>query len=340
MYEEITYEESLKKENTIYVDVRSPKEYSEYTIPGSINIPVLLDNERAEIGTLYKQGQINTAKQIGINSISKRLPEIFAQFINLSLKYNDIYIFCSRGGYRSSAIAGLLFSMDIKVHKIHGGYKKYRKYIVKKNQELIENIKPIVLYGNTGTGKTDILAELNKKGYPIIDLEKNSNNRGSVLGAVGLGKPYTQKYFESLLNEELLKINNQYVFIEGESKRIGNIFIPDILFNKMKEGIHINIKSDMSFRIKNLKREYVKDNDDELKKALNPLKKYISEDKVNYYYKCFDNNNYDEVIQDLCENYYDKNYKSKDKDYKYTFKNFDSIKCADEIIYTFKELFK
>lgn len=339
MYEEITYEESLQKENTIYVDVRTPKEYSDFTIPNAINIPVLLDDERVEIGTLYKNGEIDKAKQVGINAISKRLPQVFAKFLELYNTYEDVYIFCSRGGYRSSALAGLLFSMDIKVHKIHGGYKKYRKYIIEENNKMMENLIPIVLYGNTGTGKTELLKEIKRRGYPVIDLEKNSNNRGSVLGAVGLGKPNTQKHFESLLHEELLTVKNKYVFIEGESKRIGNVFIPDILFNKIKNGIHINIVSPIENRVELLYNEYVSDNDDELRAALEPLRRYMPTQKIDEYNDLFDKGDYKSVIKDLCFNYYDNNYKSKDREFKYTFNNTDIIKCVDEIINTFEKYF-
>ena len=117
MFETASYEESLKEQNKIYVDVRTPKEYAKETIPGAVNIPVLLNDERVVVGTLYKQKDPESAKLAGVQFISKRLPEIFAEFQKLNKEYGKVYVFCSRGGYRSSSLVSFIYSLGIHIFK-------------------------------------------------------------------------------------------------------------------------------------------------------------------------------------------------------------------------------
>lgn len=336
MYESISYEESLKLFGSkIYVDVRSPSEFKEFTIPNSINIPILNDEERKIVGTLYDSNKYDESKIYGIDAVSKRLPEIFRRYISLNNQYKNIIIFCARGGYRSSAVASFLKALGLRVYKISGGYKKYRKFVMDTIKEEIPKINFITLYGNTGTGKTKIINRIKEKGYDTIDLEMCANHKGSYLGMIGMGEPNSQKMFESLLVESLINRKTDKIIIEGESKKIGKVVIPDILFEKILSSEKIGINSKIDFRILNIKEDYIADNDEELKDSIRKLKRYISNEKVEKYNKLIDNKDYDSVIKDLCVNYYDPMYESRIRNFIKIYENFDNDKTAEKIIKDF-----
>ncbi len=329
----LSYENILKLNNKIYVDVRSPLEFKESTIPGAINIPVLLNEERERVGTLYVGKKLNESKLFAIESISKRLPEIFKKFLELKKEYENIIVFCSRGGYRSKSIVSLLNSIDISVSRIDGGYKSYRNYVLDNMDKLISTVTPIVLYGNTGCGKTKILQELKIRDYPVIDLEGLANHRGSILGSVGLDEQPRQKMFESLLFEELYKYQNSYIFLEGESKRIGKVLIPESLYEKMANNINIKIESDIDYRVNLLVDEYAStDNKEEIANAISLLKKFISNEHLNDLLNALEEDDYEYIARQLCINYYDIRYKNRVKNFDFNFYNEDPVKTADEII--------
>ena len=153
----ISFEDFLKEENAILIDVRTPKEFLLEKIPNSVNIPVLLDEERVAVGTTYVQRSKESAKKMGIEFISKRLPEIFEQVQELSKKYSKLVFMCARGGMRSSSITSLFGSLGYKVAKLEGGYKAYRDFILNNLPIENEKFKYIVIHGRTGVGKTKIL---------------------------------------------------------------------------------------------------------------------------------------------------------------------------------------
>lgn len=344
MYETISYEKSLNEKDSIYVDVRTPREYNLYTIPGAINIPVLLDEERGIVGTLYKQKSVEEAKLAGVTFIANRLPEIFSQFQELYAQYKKVYVFCSRGGYRSSSIVSFLFSLGIHILKIEGGYKAYRQYIRLQLPEIVKKIHPIVLYGNTGCGKTKILQEIRKMDYPVVDLEALANHRGSLLGGVGLGEQRSQKMFESYLYEDLLKAD-PYIFMEGESRRIGNISLPKDLYDKMPTGISINIESSMDYRVNTLLEDYIFDEENlqekslkevnfvkDIHKALEHIKRYFSKEKIDLYHELIRKKDYRKVAEELCEFYYDPRYMNRVEKFDLEIRNEDEKIAGKEII--------
>lgn len=352
MFETVEYKETLKEKDKLYVDVRTPKEFEKETIPGAINLPILFDDERAVVGTLYKQKSPEDAKLAGVQFISKRLPEVFAEYQRLFKEYKKVYVFCSRGGYRSSSIVSFIYSLGIHIYKLDGGYKFYRQFIREELQKEIQRITPIVLYGNTGTGKTKILQELDALGYPVVDLEAMANHRGSLLGSVGLGKQTTQKMFESYLYDGLLK-GNPFVFMEGESRRIGNVALPKELYDKMPEGISIKIESPMEYRVKNLVEEYLKAPssdgkeefskslmEEELIRALDKIKRYFSKERIEEYKKQIHQGNYDFVAEELCRYYYDPRYSTRIKDYDFEFVNDNEVQCAKVIADQLDSLFE
>ncbi|MGL5417205.1 MAG: tRNA 2-selenouridine(34) synthase MnmH [Clostridium sp.] len=343
MFNIVDYEEIMNDENLIFVDVRSPKEFEEATIKGAINIPVLLDSEREEVGTLYVRNSVEEARTKGIEFISKRLPEIFEKFQNLySIERKRVVIFCARGGMRSSSIHSLLYSLGLKVYKLKGGYKGYRRYINDHFNEVIKDVNFIVLYGKTGVGKTEYLKELDRRGIDILDLEGAANHRGSLLGSVSIGECNTQKTFETEVFHALQKRKSNLVFTEGESKRIGRIIIPDNIWGKIMNSNKVWIEDSIENRCDLLTKEYIQDENsvNELLEAMDKIKKYLSVKKVEAYKDMIKSGNYKEACINLMENYYDPMYLNgfKEKTFIESIENSDRDKTLEKLIEIYKKL--
>lgn len=235
------------------IDVRSPSEYADSTIPGSLNIPLFDDEERAEIGTLYKQVSIQAAKDRGLEVVSAKLPQFIKQFAAIPGRKA---VFCWRGGMRSKTTATLLSLMDIRALRLQGGYREFRKWVVATLEQFEFKPHAVVINGYTGSGKTSLLQRLEQAGYPVLDLESMAAHRGSVFGQVGL-RPNNQKTFEALLALRLQELNDQpYVLMEAESKRIGKVFIPAFLMAAKSKGSHLFLDVPMFRRVEHIIEEY------------------------------------------------------------------------------------
>lgn len=324
MFKIIKYEDidkNRENKDCVLIDVRSPFEYNLETIPNAINIPIFNDEERKLIGTIYTQESVEKAKKLGIELASKKLPNIYDEISNLGEKHDKLILFCARGGYRSSSLVSLFNSIGINTYKLDCGYKGYRRYINENLPKLVKEIKFIVLYGNTGTGKTDILKALKNEGMDILDLEGCANHRGSLLGSIGLGKQNTQRMFESLIYESLIDRKTNIVFVEGESRRIGKDIIPEYLYQAMNNGINFKIHASMEVRINNILKDYVHDNDDELIASLNLLRKHISNKNIDKSIELIYNHEYRKVIKELMVKYYDPLYENRNRSYSHIFIN-------------------
>jgi tRNA 2-selenouridine synthase len=310
------------KGNYILVDVRSPGEFEEATIKGAINIPLFSDEERKVIGTVYTRESVEKAKRIGLEVASKKLLHIYDEIKELEKRYGRVVLFCARGGMRSGVIGMLLSSLGVNVERISEGYKGYRKFINENLSSLNDKVQYIVLHGNTGVGKTEILKQLECDGFDVLDLEGFANHRGSLLGTVGLGKTTSQKEFESKIYHMLKDCKSSYVFIEAESKRIGNAIIPDFIFSKMKSGIHIFVDADMDFRTDLIIKEYTKQENcnEEIIDCLIRLGKYIGEKNVEKYSQLVLKSEYDVVVSELMLKHYDPMYTHASDKYDYKLK--------------------
>lgn len=335
----VSYEEV--KDKAVFIDVRSPGEFAEGSIYGAINIPILDDDERKIVGTTYTQDSKIEAKRLGIKFVSPKLPRIFDQIIELKKREQFLVVYCARGGYRSSAFASIFSAIGVNLFKLTDGYKGYRKYILENMPKLNEDITYIVIHGNTGVGKTDILYELKEVGLDILDLEGAANHRGSLLGSIGIGQCNPQKVFEADIFNQLVNIKSKYVFIEAESKKIGNAVIPDCIFNKMKSGLHINVDASVDYRVKSLKKDYILNENwiGESIKAVDLLRKYISNEKVDYLQDILRQGNFEEVCKELMVNYYDPMYMHKANEYDYAGK-FVAENSAKETALEIKEWFE
>jgi tRNA 2-selenouridine synthase len=338
MYPDISYselEEKLKTDEYVLIDVRTPDEYAQETIPGAINVPLFSNEERAIVGTAYKQLSVDEAKMIGVEAVAKRLPDMFKTLLDINKNHKHLVFFCARGGFRSGSVVAFLQSLHISALKLQGGYKAYRAYVNERLPEVAKDIELIVLYGNTGTGKTQVLEALKAKGADVLDLEGCANHRGSTLGAVGLGEPNTQKMFDALLYEELKDRKGNLVFTEGESKRIGRSVIPDYLFEKIRSGIHVEITAPMDIRVENIVGDYVYETDHELIEALNHLRKRLGNDRIDQFIELVRQNDYRSVARDLMIEYYDPMYEHNPKNYVFHVENLEPEKSAEILINEF-----
>ncbi|AXI00577.1 tRNA 2-selenouridine(34) synthase MnmH [Sporosarcina sp. PTS2304] len=308
MVRDITLTDALdlqKEHGQTLVDVRSPKEFKEATIPGSINIPIFNDEERAEVGTLYKQVGKEAAMDRGLVIFSQKLPAFIAEFRKID---TPITVFCWRGGMRSKTAMTVLELMGIRSSRISGGIHTYRQWVIERLQE---NFAPrlLVLNGYTGSGKTKILHKLMDDGYPVIDLEGMAGHRGSIFGQIGV-QPNNQKKFELLLADKLVEYANEpYVFIEGESKRIGQVHMPENLFKKKEQSPQWIIQLPVSVRVKEILSEYNPEkHPKQFLEAFSRIRKRIHQPVAMQIQKDLESGYFAEAVEQLLIHYYDPQY--------------------------------
>lgn len=335
----ISFEEFLLEENAVLIDVRTPKEFLLEKIPNSVNVPVLLDEERVIVGTTYVQVSKELAKKKGVEFISKRLPEIFEQIQELSKKYSKLIFMCARGGMRSSSMTSLFASLGYKVAKLEGGYKAYREFINQIIPKANEGFKYIVVHGRTGVGKTKVLNKMAELGVSVMDLEKMAAHKGSFFGALGEKLPQSQKRFDGEIFEFLRTCKTKYIVVESESKRIGNLYVPEPIYEAMTNGIHIFIDTSITNRLDILMEDYTHVPSDEIEECIKKVARYVSKEKTNNYLRLLNEGKLRELGEILIEQYYDPLYEvSIDKhefEFSLTYEDMDS--CAKKLAdYFFK----
>lgn len=332
MLKDITVQELLNMEDVVLIDVRSPGEYADSSIPGAINIPIFTNDERKEIGTIYKQIGSNEAKWRGMEIVQPKLPSLLKKIKKMEEDNKQPVFHCWRGGMRSGAMATFVDFAGMNAIRLEGGYRAYRQYILERIPLLLPN-QAIVLHGMTGTGKTEILIKLKEKGYPVLDLEGMAAHRGSLFGTLGYSHDgNNQKTFDSLLFESLRGMEGSaYFIVEAESKRIGKVGQPDELYERKLEGINIYLHASLETRTSRIYKEYfepfLQDEDfyEIFLEKVMLLKKRLKNDEV---YKSLIENtmnkDYFEVTRLLLEYYYDPRYKFKLNEYKNDFKEMDA----------------
>jgi tRNA 2-selenouridine synthase len=240
------------------IDVRSPSEFAEDHIPGSINLPVLDDAERARVGTLYKQVSSFEAKKVGAALVSRNIAaHLDAWFGDKPKSYKPL-VYCWRGGSRSGSLAHVLQKIGFGAMQLDGGYKAYRRHVVAE----LERLPPLFTYrvvcGPTGSGKSRLLQALAAAGAQVLDLEELASHRGSLLGALpGQAQP-SQKSFESAIWAALNGFETtRPVFVESESKKIGALRVPDSLIAAMHASACVRLEVPLSARVQLLTEDYV-----------------------------------------------------------------------------------
>ena len=239
------------------IDVRTPAEYAEDHIPGAINCPVLSDEERITVGTLYKQVSPFEARKVGAALIAKNIAHhLQTRFRNHPKSWRPL-IYCWRGGQRSGAMSIILAQIGWSAHKLEGGYKTYRRNVLDKLAILPQNFTLRVICGATGSGKSRLLTALADSGQQILDLESLAQHRGSVLGRLPEQAQPSQKWFDSVLLQTLQKLDPaRPVYIEAESNKIGAITLPDALVNAMHASTCLLLETPLEVRVAGLLEDY------------------------------------------------------------------------------------
>ena len=239
------------------IDVRSPAEFAEDHIPGAVNMPVFSNQQRAEIGTLYKQASAFAARRKGAGMVARN---IAAHLENLLQDKGPDFrplIYCWRGGQRSAALARICSEIGWRSWLLTGGYKTYRRQVLADLQKLPPGLRLTLIAGPTGTGKTRLLAALAKSGAQILDLEALASHRGSLLGALPDQPQPSQKGFESRLAHALHQLDPaRPVFLEAESSRIGGVQIPTRLWSEMLQAGAVELTASLSARTAFLLTDY------------------------------------------------------------------------------------
>ena len=247
---------SFKDCDTI-LDARSPAEFAEDHVPGAISCPVLDDEERARVGTLYKQVSPFDAKKLGAALVAKNIARHVEMLFMKKEKNWKPLVYCWRGGKRSGAMTHVLREIGWDAVALEGGYKAYRRYVVESLAALPRNCSFKVIHGVTGSGKSRLLRALQGAGAQVLDLEELASHRGSVLGNLPERSQPSQKMFESLLLKTLLNFNHsKEIYVEGESRKIGQLQIPEALIERMRASECLLLQTGTETRIALLLDEY------------------------------------------------------------------------------------
>lgn len=308
MYREISIEEAIKDKKVTFVDVRSPHEYNEGTIPGAVNIPLFDDEERQRVGETYVQVSHYEGKMLGLEIVAPKLPLMVRKLSELA-SAGKVVVFCWRGGMRSRSVVQVCNMLGFDVLQLKGGYKAFRRYVLDglERAKLPPNI--FVLHGLTGAGKTEILQSLDKRGLAVLDLEELAKHRGSVFGQIGIEEKRGQKQFEAELFFAMEKLEDQpYFIVEAESRKIGECFLPEWLYLAMRKGNHILVNSSVEKRTERITKEYWENANvapDEIEKSIKKLEGRLGKKKAEELLRLFAEGHIEEMVKILLLEYYD-----------------------------------
>jgi tRNA 2-selenouridine synthase len=239
------------------MDVRTPSEFALDHVPGARNLPVLSDEERARVGTLYKQVSPFTARKVGAALVSANIARHLQSELQDKPRAWRPLVYCWRGGQRSAAFTHILREIGWDAKQLEGGYKSFRRAVIADLPELVKPFRWLVICGLTGSGKSRLLTHLEQAGAQVLDLERLAVHRGSLLGNLPDSPQPTQKMFESLVWDKLRRFDaRRPVYVESESKRIGVLQVPQALLEGMWSGDCAELTASVATRIALLKADY------------------------------------------------------------------------------------
>ena len=294
------------------IDVRSPSEFEQGHIPGAINLPIFSDEERARVGTVYKQSGREPAIEQGLEYVGPKLKDLANRGKKYALK-DQLKVYCWRGGMRSEKMSWLFELMGIRCYVLRGGIKAYRQQLL---HDFDQIKKLCILQGSTGTGKTEILRRMQELGEQVIDLEKHANHRGSAFGDIGLGEQPTSQQFQNDLHQELIRMDlGRRIWVESESLTIGKVYLPETLWQKMNRSILVEVVIPREKRIDRLVREYGNFDREVLIRATLKIQKRFGGNNVKKVIEFIESGKLPQAA-DLLLKYYDKSYTYSQEKYK------------------------
>ncbi len=257
------------------VDVRAPIEYKKGHIPGAVNIPLFTDEERANVGICYKNEGRDSAVELGLEIVGPKL----AEFVRECKKLNnnlELKVYCARGGMRSSSFVWLLETAGFKkVLRLEKGYKAFRNHVL---DFFEKDYKLLVLSGMTGSGKTDILLEMEKIGLQVVDLEGFADHRGSAFGGIGKNPETSNEKYENIIFNKMMNFDLSIpIWIEDESRNVGKVLVPPPIYNKMENSYRYVIELSREIRAERLAIDYTAYGNETILESLDIIKKRLSE---------------------------------------------------------------
>ena len=298
--------DSLHARSGVIIDVRSPSEYAKGHWPGAVNLPLFSDQERAEVGTVYKKNGRRDAIHLGLSLTGQKLTDLADQLEALR-DAGPPRIYCWRGGMRSASIAWLADLLDLKPTLLIGGYKRYRHWVL----EQFSQPWPLrVMGGRTGTGKTDLLLALRERDVAVIDLEGLANHRGSSFGGLGLPPQPTTEHYENLLAEQLVRWRQRSasaIWLEAESIQVGCCRIPAELFRQMQQAPVLEIQRTSDERVQRLVGVYGQQGQQALAEATERISRRLGPQRTAQALSAIENQDWTTACEAMLD-YYDRCY--------------------------------
>lgn len=308
MPQQIAFTPPLLESHCI-VDCRTPLEFAEDHLPGAVNVPILTDAERVEIGTIHKQLGPKPARLRGLELTCGRFGAMVHEVIAHAAGRPTL-VYCWRGGLRSLSMALLLEMTGQPAVRLRGGYKAFRGHVIEYFEQFAPPAPLIVIHGMTGTGKTAFINGLDREAWTVIDLEGLACHRGSAFGEVGLCQGLSQKRFDTLLWDAFRRAPaGRPIVLEGESQRIGRISLPGRLYEVMADSLKVWCRASLATRVSRLAAEYAcEEYRDPMAAALERIRKKLGGERHAELQGMLANWDVEGLARGLIEQYYDRLY--------------------------------
>lgn len=294
------------------IDARSPAEFEEDHVPGAVSAPVLDNEERALVGTIYKQQSAFEAKRVGAPLAARNIARHIEERFAARPRGWKPLVYCWRGGGRSGSMVHVLRQIGWDAQRLEGGYKAFRRQVVAELESLPERFDYRVICGATGSGKSRLLEALVETGAQVLDLEKIAAHRGSVLGELPDAPQPSQKSFETAIWTALSQFDpRRVVYVESESKKVGNLRVPDALITRMRGSRCVRLEADRDLRVSLLLEDYAHfvERPAELAAKLALLRDLHGADRIEQWQRQLRGGEWHELVADLLESHYDPAYR-------------------------------